>query len=566
MSGEVRPGTDGSVHVYSNRIARDMLPGIIKPLVWSVNTSIVDAAWIRLLEELMGPLGLRPSDLTRSFGYRAYFDMTTFGAIFEALGMPPDSLERMLGIGDGPAGHRMRMRGATFRHVPRMLSIGRRTLSRGRWTRLELAAMGRRYEELSSVELAHLDETALLRRVDEVSELARRAAYANIVVPMTLLAYERTMWLQVRAAGLDPSTVDPAAGRADRAAWDPNASLDRLRTLVSALPPAARDQLASRGRPALDEDPALAPLRDALDAFIARFGHLSGSNNDFSRPSWREDGDAIVSLVLAHPTRARPVAPVDREVVEARLSRYRRPAFRLLWRRTGAFHVYRNAVGATWSRSYGLLRGTFLALGERLVARGMLERADDVFYLTLDEVRGLSLGQEGAGSERGDARHADPAVPPDAAARTLVARRRVEVAEAADLVVPEIVHGDAFVAQRRAQDDGMTLRGIPASGGVACGTARVVRDMADFGRVSPGDIIVIPFSDVAWNPLFARAAGVVAEEAAGILSHAAIVSREYGIPCVVGVPGACSVIRDGAVLVVDGTAGTVAEEPGSGAA
>ena len=90
----------------------------------------------------------------------------------------------------------------------------------------------------------------------------------------------------------------------------------------------------------------------------------------------------------------------------------------------------------------------------------------------------------------------------------------------------------------------------------------VVRGTEDFARVATGDVIVIPFSDVSWTPLFARAAGVVAEATGGILSHAAIVAREYGIPCVVGVTGACDAIPDGVPVVVDGTAGTVLVKAG----
>jgi phosphohistidine swiveling domain-containing protein len=549
-AGPACPAAASAPRVYSNRIARDMLPGVIKPLVWTVNTSIVNAAWIDLLEEVLGPLDLRPADLTRSFGYRAYFDVTTFGAIFERLGMPRDSLERMLGLPTGPDAPRMRMSRATLRHLPRLLPVARRTLSRGRWTRAELAEMGRQHDVLAAVDLGVLGEEVLLRRVDEVSALARRAAYANIIVPMTLLAYERTLWLEVRAAGLDPAAVDPAAGRSDRAAWDPNAGLDRLRALVETLPEAARADLAARRRAALDGNADLAPVAEALDAFVTRFGHLSGSNNDFSRPAWREDGDAVVDLVLAHPARSRTTGEVDRALVAARLPRYRRPAFRLLWRRTGAFHVYRNAVGAAWSRTYGLLRETFLALGDRFVSRAILDRPDDVFYLTLDEIRLLAANPAGGVAGQGVG-------PTDGDVRGLVARRRAEVAEAADLVVPEVVYGDAFVPRRRDEAAQGLLEGVPASRGTARGTARVIRDIDDFGRVAPGDVIVIPFSDVCWNPLFARAAGVVAEETGGILSHAAIVAREYGIPCVVGVAGACELIADGTPIVVDGTAGSI---------
>ena len=96
-------GLEG-LRVYSNRIAREVLPGVVKPLVWSVNVPIVNAAWIDLLVELVGPLDVRPEDLARSFGYRAYFDMTTLGDVFAALGMPRDALELLLGLAQGPGG------------------------------------------------------------------------------------------------------------------------------------------------------------------------------------------------------------------------------------------------------------------------------------------------------------------------------------------------------------------------------------------------------------------------------------------------------------------------------
>ena len=226
------------------------------------------------------------------------------------------------------------------------------------------------------------------------------------------------------------------------------------------------------------------------------------------------------------------------------MPRARRPLLRLLWRRSGAFRVYRDAIGGAWTRCYGLFRGTFLALGDPARrARRILDEADDVFYLALDELRAIVAG-----------------VPLAAGApRALVARRRAEIAAAAELVVPEIVYGDAFVPVRRDEVARATLAGIPTSRGSVRGPARVVRGTADFGRVGAGDVIVIPYSDVAWTPLFARAAGVVAESG-GILSHSSIVAREYGIPCVVSVADACSRIPDGAAVVVDGIAGTVLVE------
>lgn len=103
---------------------------------------------------------------------------------------------------------------------------------------------------------------------------------------------------------------------------------------------------------------------------------------------------------------------------------------------------------------------------------------------------------------------------------------------------------------------GSVLTGIPGSTGVATGTARTVRSPDDFPRVRPGDILVCPFTDPAWTPLLRLAGGVVTETG-GALSHAAIVAREYGIPAVLGLPGALTSIPDGAAVTVDGTTGAV---------
>ncbi|MFG1947203.1 PEP/pyruvate-binding domain-containing protein [Nonomuraea sp. NPDC048826] len=102
----------------------------------------------------------------------------------------------------------------------------------------------------------------------------------------------------------------------------------------------------------------------------------------------------------------------------------------------------------------------------------------------------------------------------------------------------------------------VVLAGTPGSRGAATGVARIVRGPADFGRVRPGDILVCPFTDPAWTPLLRVAAGVVTE-IGGVLSHAAIVAREHGIPAVLGVADATVRLDDGAPVTVDGATGTV---------
>jgi pyruvate,water dikinase len=101
-----------------------------------------------------------------------------------------------------------------------------------------------------------------------------------------------------------------------------------------------------------------------------------------------------------------------------------------------------------------------------------------------------------------------------------------------------------------------TLTGTPGSRGVVTGTARIIRGPRDFTRAHPGDIIVCPFTDPAWTPLLRIAAGVITETG-GVLSHAAIVAREHGIPAVLGIPDATSRLHDDTTITIDGTTGIV---------
>ena len=109
------------------------------------------------------------------------------------------------------------------------------------------------------------------------------------------------------------------------------------------------------------------------------------------------------------------------------------------------------------------------------------------------------------------------------------------------------------------------LRGIAASRGTACGVARVARNIEEAMRVEKGAILICPFTDPGWTPVLDRVAGVVTETG-GLLSHAAVICREYGIPAVLGVPDATTRIPDGARLAIRGSDGFVELENSTEAA
>jgi phosphohistidine swiveling domain-containing protein len=100
------------------------------------------------------------------------------------------------------------------------------------------------------------------------------------------------------------------------------------------------------------------------------------------------------------------------------------------------------------------------------------------------------------------------------------------------------------------------LKGTPVSAGVVTGKARVARSLEEAQHIQPGEILIVPFTDVAWTPLFAIAGGL-ATEIGGVVSHGAVVAREYALPCIVAVPGATRAFRTGETLKLNGDTGTL---------
>ena len=201
-----------------------------------------------------------------------------------------------------------------------------------------------------------------------------------------------------------------------------------------------------------------------------------------------------------------------------------------------------------------LMRLPPLEAGRRLAAADAIALAEDVFYLAVDEVKGALR----APASRGWAE--------------LVAERRDILQEQAHRRPPDTIGTpwpqelqddpalggfNRFFGDVVEQDEhSNVLRGTAASRGVVSGPACVVSTLDQTDRLRPGDILVCEMTMPAWTPLFAVAAGVVTDSG-GMLSHSAIVAREYGIPCVCGASGATRRIRDGQRVTVDGAAGTV---------
>ena len=198
-----------------------------------------------------------------------------------------------------------------------------------------------------------------------------------------------------------------------------------------------------------------------------------------------------------------------------------------------------------------IMRRAVLRIGERLTAGGVLEHPEDVFFLTRTEaVEALAGDARSRRAEvaqrRADRDKTSALVPPLFAGRLPLAMRLMFSTTA-----------DAFGAEA---SEHALVSGSPASPGRVTASVRIVRSSDEFDRLQDGEILVAPLTAPAWTPLFARSAAVVTDVGSA-LAHASIIAREFGIPAVVGCGDATSRLRDGMVVTVDGTRGTI--EPAS---
>lgn len=528
--------------IYSNRIAREVLPGLIKPLVWSINTPLVNRAWVRLFTELIGPNDLDPLSLARMFYYRAYFNMTAIGRVFELLGLPPESLELLLGLEEGEsrtARPSFRPTRRTLCHLPRALKFLVEKARFGSQVETALAHLRARFDALTAAPIAQLSEEALLAHINDLDAVVEEAAYLNVIVPLLMHIYTRLLQRELAHYGATFDEMDAVQEHTELREFNPVAALEPLRTRFHALAPETQAAIRDSGHAALHQHPEARELAQAVDAYLVRFGHLSESGNDFSVAPWRETPDLIVRLIVEEVC-ARPQARAPFSFDALPVPPWRRPWVRWLAARARRFRLYRERVSSLYTFGYGLFRICFLALGERLTRCGALAAQEDIFYLTYDEVIQLVRGAD---------RASDPCA--------RVAQRRQEMADARHVTPPTLIYGEE--APPLVRDEGeqsrRRWRGIPTARGHYRGPARVVRGAADFARVQVGDVLVIPFADVAWTPLFAKAGAVVAGSG-GMLSHSSIVAREYGIPAVVSVSD-IDAIADGMIVTVDGYRGEV---------
>ena len=292
--------------------------------------------------------------------------------------------------------------------------------------------------------------------------------------------------------------------------------------------------------------------------FLARYGHRAVAEIDLGMPRWSQRPDHILGMISNYLRVQDPEQAPDRQfaratehaedrirslVEQARArSHWRARALALSLRRVRQLAGLRELPKFYIVAVLGEMHRQLLQVGADMASAGTVAAAEDVFFLHFDEIR---VGLRGADLH------------------SIVAdRRRLYDVELRRRRIPRLLLSDgtdveaAMMAKSPASG---AMTGTPASAGTATGRVRVIVDPVG-AHLEPGEILVAPSTDPGWTPLFLTA-GALVMEMGGVISHGAVVAREYGIPAVVGVPDATTRLRTGQTVTVDGAAGTIREEP-----
>jgi len=579
ITGHGFPEGGDAKTVWSRTNVGEALPGAATPLTWSIARSFSDKGF----REAFGALGChvpRGARLVGNVHGRFYLNLTTFMQIAAQV---PGLTPRALLTASGGANDAVI---AALEHE--VVDVSRRSflmklpltaprqLARQAHLERDVTAFeadaDRALRGVTDMDLTLLPDDGLSTTLKGASALLDRTGTLMLACASASLAghlalcflLERVAQRRVSArssstdrnatlmGGGNLGAAEPLAqalvgGVRELESAGPGLALARVAETVRADPPASERLLA--GGVLHPADLPAGPGRRSIEHFLEMYGDRAVREAELATPRWREEPapllDMLVSSLRAPSSdperalaRARSVADREMARLETHLNFVELALVRQLVERTQRFTRLRERMRSWVTRTLGTLRTIALDVDRRLRRIDPSLKEGSVFFCTYEELTAaLSSGRAEIGH--------------------IVRLRRAEHARDAGRPDPPPTFIGRPPPVMLPPASGDTLIGLPASGGVVEGRARVLEAGArGLDTVEPGEILVSRTTDVGLSPLFLVAAGVVTE-LGGPLSHAAVVAREYGVPAVVSVPGATLAIKTGDRLRIDGDRGLV---------
>lgn len=553
-SGNREAPRDRRTIVWSNANIGEALPGVATPFTWSVLSQFSDLGFRRAF----GALGCtvpRDAELVGDFRGRIYLNLTEFTAILSQIPwIHPSTLVR-LGGGQyadeldavveerSSTGFVLRLPQTVARYVRENFRLQARVEEFQDYFADERIRM-------SSVDPRLLEPSGLDRMMSDVEHLLDETgsvmltAYANLLsAVLVLLAILRT-FAKGEASAL---YRDLLSGLQDVESARPGFALVRIAGMAKKEPEVVDylretplSKLSLRHVP-----PGL--THDALERFLREFGHRGIREAEIAEPRWAEDPSLMFATLRSHlatdvmPSVHEDVLGIARRDAERKVRDAvpipLRPAVRRLLDAVRRFTRMRERLRGNVVEVLGMYRRVALEASRRIEASEPEAGPGAAFFLSLAELRRVLHSDHDRVAIR-------------------VQRRRLEYERNRGLPDPPTTFIGFPPDDSGVVPTSKRLTGLAASGGVAEGRARILRDPTQAPELAPGEILVVAAADTGWAPLFLAASGVVTE-LGGPLSHAAIILREYAVPAVVNVSNATLALTEGDIVRVDGNAGTV---------
>ena len=575
MSDELHCSWDSlhePVHgAYTTTNAAEVLPGVTKPLsadiwrewdyVWNYGVT-EDLGTVDILEVPKPPLATTLPFIGGRFVINYGINMA-FTATY-SVGEGSDFLKQFLEGGDALKSEA---------HADEERAMATRAAITDRWENSEAIRDKNReitrnaYRESRTRDWVAASDAELIEALDVATELAGRifiAHYYNSVGGGEYTSIVGKLleehvpdhppeWTNQITSGL--TGVESALPA--KAIWDLSRFIAARPALATAFATLQADDLVGRlADPPNDDWRAFAA--EYAD-FIKELGFRGQCETNPSYRTWDEAPNFVLSSIQADlnapperdPHELERKQAAGREVVEREIES-RLPAevldeYRHTLGLVQTLNRGRESSKANWARACRTQRPPVVELGRRLAERGIIDDAEDIWFLRLPELRQAVESNLDGG-----------------AAKANIASRKEEFARMEQHELPVMFDWPVELIPKVASEAVSTAsyQGLGISPGKASGKARVIESAAAAmsAAIEPGEILIAPVTDAAWTPLFIPAAGVVVETG-GILSHAATVAREFGIPAVAQIRGVTSLIPDGATVTIDGSTGTVTVEP-----
>jgi rifampicin phosphotransferase len=444
-----------------------------------------------------------------------------------------------------------------------------------RWETEWASEMDATSASLRSVDMETLSDVALANHIDSLRSFTKRAFYVHfqLAFPCILPVY-RLVKLGEELFGWDEHQTLRLVYGTSHGTSAGSRDLDRIAAMIRSNPVAA----------AMFEEPGLTldRLEDSCPEIAAEISqHLETHGmrliqNELGHPTFMEMPSLTLQFIRDRLSdeldeqASKAEATAQEAMNEARTllsmrSEQDRERFDRALERAAQAYATRDSISyPTLGHPWALLRFGLIEAGRRIRNKGILRTRDDIFYCTFEEAQAALRG--GDSTDLGETAHrrrmealwtaANPG-PDSFGVESAMPEFRGLPKEAREIHEGLIWGTDRVRAPRRAQiSEAGIVSGVPASPGRYQGTVRVIRNEQEFHRLQAGDVLVCPSTSSSWAVLFGTAGALVTDQG-GSLSHPAIIAREHGIPAVVATVNGTERLKEGQVVIVDGTTGRV---------